>query len=563
MTVSDGSLSNIRHDLLTPINHLLGYSEMMLENCEEQGQDELAGHLRTIGSESKDLIGAIYRALPSTPLPNVEIDLASLNLTLRQPIEQIFCAIEAAAQAITAAADPIAAEDMGKIRTAAVRLNAQVQSLAGTTVEERPSEPAAGTAPPAPPAIALSVRVAPPRPQAQARGLILVVDDDAANRDMLSKRLEREGYQTVIAQDGREALLRLSEQAFDLVLLDFMMPEMSGSEALEAIKSTPATAHIPVIMISAMNDSEKVVSCIAMGAEDYLPKPFDPVLLRARVGATLEKKYMRDEEQKRAVQLASALHEAEEQKRMAHEMLRNILPDEIAKELLAKGSVEPKYFEDVTIGFTDFVGFTLSTEQIAAEDLVVSLHEYFTAFDRIIQRYGLEKLKTIGDSYMFAGGLPVRTPSHPVDAVLASFELQRAAEEISQRPGMPVWKMRIGLHTGPVIAGVVGIRKFAFDVWGSSVNFASRMESSGAPGSINISEQTYSRVRDFIRCEPRGKVSTKDKVAVDMYFATGVLPDLLQSEPEGVPAKFLRRYRIYFQKAPMSFPAFLSANEQL
>ena len=141
--------------------------------------------------------------------------------------------------------------------------------------------------------------------------------------------------------------------------------------------------------------------------------------------------------------------------------LRNILPEKVAAELNECGTVEPMYFEDVTIGFTDFVGFTLATERLAAEELVGLLHEYFTAFDRIISRYGLEKMKTIGDSYMFVSGLPELWPSHPVDAVLAALEIVETVKDMARRADGIDWKIRVGLHTGPLIAGVVGINKFA------------------------------------------------------------------------------------------------------
>src|SRR5262249_35761018 len=154
---------------------------------------------------------------------------------------------------------------------------------------------------------------------------------------------------------------------------------------------------------------------------------------------------------------------------------------------------------DVTILFSDFVGFTRATEELAAEDLVNLLQTYFTAFDRIVARYGLEKLKTIVDSYMLAGGLPERNPSHPVDTVMAAFEMIRTVEDLSSQEAP--WRVRIGIHTGPVIAGVVGITKFAFDVWGETVNLSSRMESSGEPNRINLSARTYSRVKDFFQCE--------------------------------------------------------------
>jgi len=249
--------------------------------------------------------------------------------------------------------------------------------------------------------------------------------------------------------------------------------------------------------------------------------------------------------------------QVEQQKQVSESLLLNILPGEVADELRSKGMVSPKYFEDVTILFTDFVGFTLSTEKLAAEELVQMLHDYFTAFDQIVARYRLEKMKTIGDSYMCISGLPSRNPAHPVDTVLAAFEMLHAVEERAKRGGALEWKVRIGIHTGPVIAGVVGINKFAFDIWGDTVNYSSRMESSGEANRINLSERTYSRVKDFVACEPRGKVLTKDKREADMYFANGIVPGLLDTSGQMPPPAFVRRYNVYFQKDPPAFPAFL------
>jgi class 3 adenylate cyclase len=249
--------------------------------------------------------------------------------------------------------------------------------------------------------------------------------------------------------------------------------------------------------------------------------------------------------------------QVEQQKRVSESLLLNILPGEVAEELRVKGMVSPKYFEDVTILFTDFVGFTLSTEKLAAEELVELLHDYFTAFDQIVARYHLEKMKTIGDSYMCLSGLPIRNPAHPVDTVMAAFEMLQAVQERARPDRLAQWKVRIGIHTGPVIAGVVGINKFAFDIWGDTVNYSSRMETSGQANRINLSERTYSRVKDFIDCEYRGKVLTKEKREVDMYFANGILPGLVNGSTDAPPVTFLRRYNIYFQKDPPSFPAFL------
>jgi len=227
------------------------------------------------------------------------------------------------------------------------------------------------------------------------------------------------------------------------------------------------------------------------------------------------------------------------------------MPAEIAQELRTFGMVEPRYSHDVSVLFTDFAGFTAQTEKLAAENLVQLLNGYFSAFDSIVDRFGLERLKTIGDSYMCVGGLPHETSSHPVDAVLAAIQMIGAMRQFNRNSDVKM-EVRIGIHTGPVVAGVVGMQRFAFDIWGETVNFSSRMESSGTPGRINISEKTYSRVKDFFACEHRGKVLTKEGKEYDMYFVNGILPSLDDKQGNGVPDSFQRRYRTYFRKDPQT-----------
>ncbi len=250
-----------------------------------------------------------------------------------------------------------------------------------------------------------------------------------------------------------------------------------------------------------------------------------------------------------ATQLEQSQDEVRKQQQLAESLLLNVLPSDVADELKQKGAVTPQYHEDVTILFTDFKGFTAATENLAAEELVKLLHEYFSAFDRITERYGLEKLKTIGDSYMAVAGLPERKASHAVDAVLAAFEM---VDEVvkRQQQGGPAWSVRVGVHTGPVVSGVVGVRKFAFDVWGESVNFASRMESSGAPNRINLSSSTYQRVKDFFACEARGKVATKEGREYEMFFATGAA----LAQPG-----FEARYQSYFKRELQALPESLKS----
>jgi class 3 adenylate cyclase/ligand-binding sensor domain-containing protein len=217
-------------------------------------------------------------------------------------------------------------------------------------------------------------------------------------------------------------------------------------------------------------------------------------------------------------------NEIKAQEQRTETLLLNILPAQVAEELRTTGTVQPLSCEDITVCFTDFVGFTLSCENLIPCELVEALHKYFTEFDQIIDRYGLEKLKTIGDSYMFVSGIPKTNPAHAVDAVLAALEIVEVVESFAD--SSPGWSIRVGVHSGPVVAGVVGLRKFAFDIWGQTVNIASRHESSGQPNCVNISARTYELVRDFFHCEPRGSVPTKEGRNLEMYFARCIREDV-------------------------------------
>lgn len=535
------ALSHLRHNLRTPVNHILGYSEMLIEDAEESGCGELLGELRGIHDDGRQVLLSINAALGAAENVDTETLLA-LRADLSPPIGRLLGRARAITGDMTAAG--INASDIAKVQSAGEQLLAMLEAAVG------------GSVAPLAPAPAASPRPADPAPRS-ARGHILVVDDNDGNRDVLSKRLEREGYTIATAVDGREALERLAAERFDLVLLDIMMPEIDGFQVLQRIKADPALSDTAVIMISALDEIQSVVRCISSGAEDYLTKPFDPVLLRARIGACLERKRLLDEQKRKNAALESAVREAERERQVSESLLASILPATIARELRERGAVDPRYYEDVTILFSDFAGFTLATENLAAEDLVWVLNNYFTEFDRITGRYGLEKLKTIGDSYMLAGGLPDRSPSHPVDVVLAAFEMIEAVRRLESAD--TPWKVRIGIHTGPVIAGLVGTRKFAFDIWGESVNFASRMESTSSHNEINISARTQSRVKDFFLCESRGRIATKEQKEFEMYFVRGLQPKLLAGADASPPPAFLRRYGIYFQKQPPAFPDFLLA----
>ena len=212
-------------------------------------------------------------------------------------------------------------------------------------------------------------------------------------------------------------------------------------------------------------------------------------------------------------------------RKRSDELLLNILPAEVAEELKAKGSAEAVQIDQVTVLFTDFKGFTAMSEVVTPQQLVRDLNECFSAFDRITEKYGIEKIKTIGDAYMAAGGLPTPNTTHATDVINAALEMREFVAEGKARKvaaGLPYFEIRIGIHTGPVVAGIVGVKKFQYDIWGDTVNTASRMESSGEVGQVNISEATYALVREeagrLFDFTPRGKVQAKGKGEMEMYF---------------------------------------------
>jgi histidine kinase len=209
------------------------------------------------------------------------------------------------------------------------------------------------------------------------------------------------------------------------------------------------------------------------------------------------------------------------EKQKSDALLRNILPEETAEELKATGTAQPRRFNLVTVMFTDFVNFTGQSELISADDLVKEINFYYSTFDEIISKYGIEKIKTIGDSYMCAGGLPVENTDNPLKTIQAALEIQEFMKEEKNKRlyyGNTYFESRIGIHSGPVVAGIVGIRKFAYDIWGDTVNIASKMETSGEPGKVNISGTTYELIKDSFHCTHRGKIQAKHKGEIDMYF---------------------------------------------
>jgi CheY-like chemotaxis protein len=334
---------------------------------------------------------------------------------------------------------------------------------------------------------------------------ILVVDDNEDNRYTLIMRLKREGWQTIVeAQTGRQALELLADRRFDLVLLDIMMPEMNGYEVLEHIKCDMGLRDVPVIMISAVDEMDSVVRCIELGAEDYLLKPFNAVLLRARIGACLEKKKLRDQE-------AGYLERLKAERSRADDLLHAIFPPGAVQELKASNTVRPRRYENVAVLFCDVAGFTAYCERNPPEQVVAELEALVERLEEIADRHGMEKIKTVGDAFLATAGLLRRANDPVLVAVRCGLEMVEAARSQS-----PFWEARVGIDHGPVVAGIIGRRQYLFDLWGDTINTAARIVAQAPVGAVVVTASTWLAIRDHCRGRSRGLVELKGKGAVEL-----------------------------------------------
>lgn len=396
---------------------------------------------------------------------------------------------------------------------------------------------------------------------------ILVVDDEPDVEMMITQKFRNQIRSGLLifefATNGKLALELLhTNKEIDVVFTDINMPVMDGLTLLTKMKESRINPKI--IVISAYGDIGNIRAAMNQGAFDFITKPIDLDDLEVTLNRALneneiykqgiaakakldfserEKEMAIVEKIKAQNQALQSLQEKEklvqqqndlleqkveertyelmEEKRKTDNLLLNILPVETAEELKITGTTLAKYYEAVTVLFADFIGFSRISEKLSATDLVHEINYCFSAFDKIVTKYGVEKIKTIGDAYMCAGGLPVANQTHTVDVLLAAIEIRDFMlqhKKAKDSLGEITFELRIGVHTGPVVAGIVGIKKFAYDIWGNTVNIASRMESSSEAGQINISDDTYEKVKHVFNCEHRGLVNAKYLGKVTMHF---------------------------------------------
>jgi adenylate cyclase len=512
------TLSKLRHSLRTPLNQIIGYSEMLMESAEENNITTVLSDLKRIHTAGGQLLALINDALAPWKIETGKIDFSGMRREMRTPLNAVIGYAELCLDEARASQHVDLVKDLEKILRAAKNLLNLFES------EDYPDQIEIGDSTGdlgiageatlgvmAPPAIALTTPAdfgvsTPQLPNAR----LLAVDDDDMNREMLVRRLQKIGYDVAEAANGREALNKLKESNYDLVLLDILMPDLDGFQTLEFMKADPRLKHIPVIMLTALDDVESNVRCIEAGAEDYVPKPFNPVILRARITASLEKKRLRDQEQ-------AYLDQLQVERAKSERLLLNVLPKAIAERLKAGQRTIVDSFIDSTVLFADIVGFTRIASKQSPHRTVQLLNEIFSGFDRIAEQFELEKIKTIGDAYMLVSGVPSIRTDHAEACANAAFEMLEAVRVFNRRHQLE-WSIRIGMNSGPVVAGIIGTKKFSYDLWGDTVNIASRMESHGQPGQIQISEVTMRLLVNKFEFDPQGEIDIKHSARMPTYL---------------------------------------------
>ncbi len=511
------------HDLRNPLGVALGYSEILDETLEELIEEGAggawAGELRSRLTALSEQLQHFNRSLDDIFTPR-RPDAGRVNTLIPlgdTPVASFPAAHAPAAPLAAGAGEPIAPTWSPALPAEPTKLD-ELSALARDLDEglerqeqheelfEEDEELRAGRG--------LSEKDA-AKAKLYRGARVLVVDDNQSNRDLLCSMLKREGIRGDEASSAKEALFRLDCASYDLILLDLVMPEVTGDALLQQLKSDARYRRIPVLMISGDAEVETAIRCIELGAEDFLQKPFNRVLLKARISASIEKKRLIDE--------------MEEQSKRHKSLLTRILPAPVVKRLDAGESMIADRFQSVSILFSDLVGFTSMSTHMSPTELILTLDEVFSAFDAIAERFGVEKIKTIGDAYMAAAGLPVAREDHADAVVLMGVEMIKALSEIRERRALPL-RMRVGIHSGPVAAGIIGQKRFLYDVWGDTVNTASRLEASGAPDTVHLSLDTRVLLNNAYELHPTGGVDLKGKGVVQSFVIKPQL-ELMRLKP--------------------------------
>ena len=426
----------------------------------------------------------------------------------------------------------------------------------------------------------------------EAKYNVLVVDDHPALVTLIKHKLIHRGFEVLTAQNGEDAFEIVESRIPDLVISDIEMPVMDGYELCTKIKESESYGHIPVILVTSMVTTDSLMNGISAGADNYLTKPYDDETLFSKVDELLKKPLSKISEREALKvnvegteysikadlehlinllvstykntlaqnieletvkqRLKSINQELEYSKEEHQELLQNVFPEKIAESLLAYGTVTPERFEEVTIMFTDFDGFSKVVPTLSPEELIHSLSYYFDKYDEFSEEHNLIKIKTIGDSYMAVGGLPEKNNTHTIDVVLTALKMKRFMKQVSEEKdhNVPIFPLRIGIHTGQAVVGVIGKKRFAYDIWGDAVNLASRMEQNAEDSFINISESLYQKIHEYFECETRGMIEVKNMGTVPMYNLKRIKAEYSEDNDGFMPNRlFVRQYNALIHQA--------------
>jgi adenylate cyclase len=536
--------SHLRHELRTPLNAVIGYSEMLLEDADDTNSPDFAADLKQVLAAGRQLLAVVNDLLDAQKLAsddvafNLESLIANLDYQARSPLNGIIGYSEILLENAAEQGLEENIPDLEKIRAAGKLFLARLNNIIDfSTIDAGLKSPAPGAPDQSPliDSVMASLREL-ARESAAASGgetgALLVVDDNEINRDLLSRYLARLGHAVQTAPDGRKALEMIATGAFDLVLLDIMMPELNGYQVLQHLQDSPAWRDLPVIMISALDEMDSVVRCIELGAADYLAKPFNPVLLRARVGACLEKKRLRDLEKEHERQLQELNAALEIRNRFIRQTFGRYLSDDIVATILEQpdGLKIGGEKRQATILMSDLRGFTSLSEGLPAEDVVAMVNIYLETMTDIILKYQGTIDEFIGDGILVIFGAPFQRPDDARRAVACAVDMQLAMASVNDRnrqAGYPEVALGIGLNTGPMVVGNIGSkRRMKYGVVGRNVNLTARIESYTVGGQIYISENTLKACGDILRLDSAMQVSPKGvKEPLTIYEVGGIAGD--------------------------------------
>lgn len=335
---------------------------------------------------------------------------------------------------------------------------------------------------------------------------ILVVDDNEENCCVLDRYLKREGYtNTEIIHDGREALNKIYNNHYDLVLLDIIMPGVSGIDILMHLQQDIISRKIMVLMITGADTMENALTCIKLGADDLLPKPFNADMLQVRIGACVERKWSMNKE-------AQYLKQLEFEKQRYERLLHAIFPSSIVTELSNKGQVEARYYPNVAVLFTDVVSFTKYCDTHKPDEIIRHIQELADMCEMVALKYNIQKIKTIGDGFLATAGMLTNSSNPVLDCLRCAHELANTSRTLSSG-----WELRAGIHFGTVIGGIVGHRQYLFDIWGDTVNTASRVQSLSQPRAVYLSQSAWEQVHHQWPGHSLGRLAIKGKDPIEIF----------------------------------------------